>query len=304
MYDVIIVGAGPTGIAAGIYSANFGLKTLILESNKQAGGRVRKARNIINYPGFPEKITGHELVNKMTRQAVKAGAELHTSEEVIYLSNKKRKYVKTKDSTYYSKALILATGAGMKGLGLHGETWIGDGISYCLECTEPLIKEMNLIVIGNTERAIDEAIYLSKTAPHVRFVNHANSIAIETKVKEKLNKNGVELIEDFVGEAVKSETPRKQLILRHLTNSVLRKLTANIVLVVSPSVPFVSVLRKAGIATHRAGCVIVDEFGMTNIEGVYAAGSCASTMKDIIPSCVGDGTTVAASACLYAKNKM
>jgi len=144
---------------------------------------------------------------------------------------------------------------------------------------------------------------LSKITTHVRLVNHANLIAIGTKVKEKLQKNEVELIEDFVGEAVKSEPPHKQLVLRHLRNSTLRKLTANILFVVSPVVPFISVLRKAGITTHRSGCVNVDEFGRTNIEGVFAAGSCASTMKDIIPSCVGDGTTVAACTCLYIKNK-
>jgi len=303
MYDVIIIGAGPAGLAAGIYSANFGLQTLILESNKEAGGRALKARRIINYPGFPEKVTGHELAEKMKRQAKKAGAELHTSEEVINLSCKKQRYVETKKDGYYFEALILVTGAGMNGLGLHDETWIGDGISYCLECSEPLMREKDVIVIGNTKRAINEAIYLSKIATHVQLVNHANLIAIGLEGKEKLQKNGVELIEDFIGEAVKGEPPRKRLILRHLRNSSLRKLTANIVLVASPVVPFVSVLQKASIATHRAGCVIVDEFGRTNIEGVYAAGSAASIMKDIIPSCVGDGTTVAACACLYVKNK-
>lgn len=303
MYDVIIVGAGPTGLAAGIYSAFFGLRTLILESNKEAGGRVLEARSIINYPGFPEKVSGRELANKMARQAEGAGAELRTSEEVINLSCKKRKCVETNRDVYYSKALVFATGAGMKGLGLQGETWIGDGVSYCCECNEPLIKDMDVIVIGNTERAVDEAIYLSKIATHVRLVNHANLIAMGTKVKEKLQRNEVELIEDFVGEAVKSEPPHKQIKLRHLRNSALRKLTANILLVVSPVVPFVSVLRKVEIATHRSGCVNVDEFGRTNIEGVFAAGSCASTMKDIIPSCVGDGTTVAACTCLYVKNK-
>lgn len=303
MYDVIIVGAGPAGLAAGIYSAFFGLRTLILESNKEAGGRVLKARSIINYPGFPEKINGRELANRMARQAEKAGAELRTSEEVINLSRKKRKYVETNRDVYYSKALILATGAGMKGLGLQGETWIGDGISYCLECNEPLIRDMDIIVIGNTERAVDEAIYLSKIATNVRLVNHASLIAMGTKVKEKLQKNEVKLIEDFVGEAVKGEPPHMQLELRHLGNSALRRLTANILFVVSLVAPFVSVLRKVGIATHRSGCVIVDEFGRTNIEGVFAAGSCASTMKDILPSCVGDGTKVSACACLYVKNK-
>lgn len=303
MYDVIIVGAGPTGLAAGIYSAFFGLKTLILESNKEVGGRALKARTIVNYPGFPGKVTGRELMKKMIRQAKDAGAELHTSQEVANLSCKKRKRVETKRDVYYSKALILATGAGMMGLGLHGETWIGDGISYCIECNEPLIREVNIIVIGNSTRAIDEVIHLNEIAAHVWLVNHDNSIALSAKVEEKLRRNGVELIEDYVGETVKGEPPRKQLVLRHSQNSAFRKLAANFVLVVTPVVPFVSVLRKAGIATHRAGCVVVDGFGRTNVEGVYAAGSCASTMKDIIPSCVGDGTTVAASACLYVKNK-
>jgi len=303
MYDIIIIGSGPAGLAAGIYSSLYGLRTLILESKKEAGGRTLKARSIINYPGFPEKIKGRELVNKMMQQAEEAGAEIHTSEEVVNFSGGKSKRVETKKATYYSKALILATGAGMTGLGLKDETWIGDGISYCFECGESLMKEKDVIVIGNTQRAIDESVYLSKIAQHVRLVNHANLITLEKKMKEKLHKNKVELIEDFVGEAIKGETPQKQLVLRHSKNSSVRKLTANIVLVVSPTVPFVLVLRKVGIAMHRAGCIVVDGFGRTNIEGIFAAGSCASMLKDIIPSCVGDGTTVAACACLYARNK-
>jgi thioredoxin reductase (NADPH) len=303
MYDVIVVGAGPTGLAASIYCANSGLRTLVLESKKEAGGRMLRARCIINYPGFPKKVTGRELANKMIRQAEKTGVEFQTSEEVIHISCKKDKFVETKKDAYYFKALILATGAGMMGLGMHDETWIGDGVSYCLECSEPLMKEMDIIVIGDTERAVDEAIYLGKIAKHLRFVNHANLIAIKPEVKEELEKNRIELIEDFVGEAVKSEPPHKQLVLSHLRNSTHRELTTNFILVVSSVNPFVSVLRKADIATHRAGCIAVDEFGRTNIERVYAAGSCSSTMKDIIPSCVGDGTTIAACACLYVKNK-
>jgi len=302
MYDVIVLGAGPAGLAAGIYCANSGLRTLILESKKHAGGRILKARDIVNYPGFPEKVTGRELAKRMIRQAEKSGAEVKTSEEVVSLSFKD-KFVETKNSIYPFKALVLATGAGMTGLGMKDETWIGDGVSYCLECSAPLIKEKDIIVIGNTQGTIDEAIYLTKIAKHVKLVNHANSIIIEPKIKEKLEENRIELIEDFAGESVKGEPPHKQLVLRHLRNSKLRRLTANFILVVSAVVPFVSVLRKAGIATHRAGCIAIDEFGRTNFEGIYATGSCASTIKDIIPSCVGDGTTIAACACLYVKNK-
>jgi thioredoxin reductase (NADPH) len=304
MYDITVVGAGPTGLAASIYCALFGMRTLVLESKKKVGGRVLKAGRITNYPGFPGKVTGQELVNRMTMQAEEAGAELHTSEEAVDLFCRKQKGVETNKDTYYSTALILATGAGMSGLNIQGETWIGDGISYCVECSEPLLKEMDVIVIGNIERAVDEALYLSKIAKHVTFINQANSITVKNQAKEKLRKMKVVLIEDFVGEAIGGEPHNMKLTLHHLRNSTSRKPTTNLIHVASPTTSFVSILQKAGIATHRAGCIIADAFGMTNIDGVFAAGSCASTMKDIIPSCVGDGTMVAASACLYVKNKL
>ncbi len=303
LFDVIIVGAGPAGLAAGIYSAFFGLDTLVLESGKQAGGRMLRARKIVNYPGFPEKITGRELASRMARQAEDAGAQVHTSEEVVNLSCKNEVRVETSRDVYRSKALILATGAGMKGLGLEGETWFGDGISYCSECNATMIDGRDIIVIGNTRRMVDETICLSKIASHLLLVNHANTVSTGTREKDELRRNGVELVKDFVGEAIKGKPPHVQLVLRSMKNHGTKKLTASILCVVSPPVPFVSVLQKAGIVTHQAGCVEADMFGRTNIEGVFAAGSCALTTKDIIPSCIGDGTTVAAQACLYVKNK-
>ena len=304
MFDITVIGAGPAGLAAGTYSAFFGLQTLILESGKQAGGRMLKARKIVNYLGFPEKVTGRELATKMARQAQGAGAQLSTSEKVVSLLCNREIHAETNRDVYDTKALILATGAGMKGLGLDGETWFGDGVSYCSQCNAPVVEGMDIIVIGNVETAVDEAIYLSNIANRVRLVNHADAISIEAKARDGLQKSKVKLVEGFVGEAIKGEPPRMQLVLRSMRNSATEKLTANVLCIVSPLIPFVSALRKAGIATHRAGCVAVDEFGRTNIKGVFAAGSCASTRKDIVPSCVGDGTTVAAYACLYVKNKL
>jgi thioredoxin reductase len=111
------------------------------------------------------------------------------------------------------------------------------------------------------------------------------------------------LVEGFAGKAVKGKPPQMQLILRSARNSSTKKLIANLVCVVSPSTPFIPVLQKAGIATHPAGCIAVDQFGRTDIKGIFADGSCASTTKDIVPACVGDGTMVAAYACLYVKNQ-
>jgi len=302
LYDVIILGAGPAGLAAGIHSGLFGLKTLVLDANEKAGGIAVRARGVDNYPGFVRKVSGLRLMEKMVSHAVKVGVELHTSEEATGLSLKeKEKAVKTKKSTYESRALILATGDGMKGLGMKWETWIGGGISYCAQCAEPFFRGKDVIVVGSVSEAVDEALRLAKVAASVRLVNHGNSISVSEQMRKQLEKAGVRLIESFIGEEIKGEPPLKRLLLRRLSGTETKTLRTNIVFVVADVKPFVSVLRKAGIATHRQGCVVVDEFGRTNIDGVFAAGGCASTVKDIIPACVGDGTTVATCVRLYLK---
>jgi len=300
MYDVVIVGAGPAGLAAAIHSANFGLRTLVLEAEQRAGGIANRARGIDNYPGFRKKISGLRLMERMIRQAENNGAELHTSENVINLSLQgKEKTVETKRDTYRCKALILATGDGMKSIGMKWETWIGAGVAYCAECGTPFFKGKNVVVVGNVKDAIEESLRLTNTAKNVRLVNHANMIEIDGQARRQLEEGKISLIEDFVGKEIKGKPPSKRLVLQHVNRSVTKTLKADIIFVVAGVKPFISVLRNAGLKTHRQGCIIVDEFGRTNVEGVFATGGCASTVKDIIPACVGDGAAVATCVRLY-----
>jgi len=290
-YDVIVVGAGPTGLAAGLHSALFGFRTLVLDAGKEAGGIALRARGLENYPGF-RRISGRRLMERMALQAVKAGVELRTSEEVVGLSlDGEEKVVKTKRGDYSGAALILATGDGMKGIGMKWETWIGGGVAYCAECGEPFFKGKDVVVVGACPEAVDEALRLTKIAERVRLVNHANTIKVSGQTRRRLEKEGVSLLEDFEGKEIKGKPPSKRVVLRSLKGSKTKELRTNIVFAVGGVKPFVSVLRKAGIRTHRLGCVVVDEFGRTNIRGVYAAGGCASTVRDIIPACVGDAQT-------------
>lgn len=296
----MVVGAGPTGLAAGIQSALFGLDTLVLEAKEEAGGIAVRASGLENYPGFPDKIPGKELMKRMTRQAINSGANLHTSEKVIDLSLLGReKIVKTNRDIYSAKALILASGSGMKGLGMKWETWFGGGVAYCIECGERFFKGKDVVVVGSVREAVEEVSFLRKTAANVRFVNHANNISIDEHVRKRLENKGIKIIEGFVGEEINGNPPSKKLVLRSLKDGTTEKLETNIIFVVAGVKPFVSVLRKAGIKTHRLGCVVVDEFGRTNIEGIFAAGGCASAIRDIVPSCVGDGARVAVQARLY-----
>ena len=300
MYDVIVVGAGPTGLAAGVQLGLFGLDTLVLETKEEAGGIAARATSFENYPGFPDKISGKELMKRMTRQAVNSGVELHTSEEVIDLSLRGRDtVVKTNRGVYSAKALILACGSEMKGLGMKWETWFGGGVAYCVECGEHFFKGKDVIVVGSVREAVEEALRLMKIAANVRLVNHANKISINEKTRNMLKNKGIQIIEGFVGEEINGNPPSKTLMLRSLKDGAIERLETNIIFVVAGVKPFVSVLRRAGIKTHRLGCVIVDKFGRTNIKGVFAAGGCASTINDLVPTCVGDGAAIAIQASLY-----
>jgi thioredoxin reductase (NADPH) len=304
MHDIIVVGGGPAGLSAAIHSANFGLRTLVLEATEKAGGIATRARGIGNYPGFRRKVSGQRLMEKMVLQAERNGAEIHTSEEVINLSlNGIEKVVETRKGKYQCKALILATGDGMQGLGMRWETWIGGGVAYCAECGAPYFKGKEVIVVGNVSNAVDEALRLTKIAKNVKLVNHANMIRISSEERKQLQSKHVTIIENFVGKEIKGKPPSKKLVLHHISNPTTKTLKTNIILVIGGVKPFVSVLRKAGIKTHRQGCILVNKFGRTNVKGVFAAGGCASTVKDIIPACVGDGATVATCARLHLAYK-
>ncbi|MGA3191285.1 MAG: FAD-dependent oxidoreductase [Candidatus Bathyarchaeia archaeon] len=300
LHEVIIVGGGPAGLAAAIHCGTFGLRTLVLEAEDRAGGLATKIRRLENYPGFQRKVSGLRLTEKMAHQAEKNGAELHISEEVTNLSlGRKDKVVETRRGTYKCKALILATGDGMKGIGMKWETWLGAGVAYCAECGAPFLKGKDIVVVGNVKDAIDEALRLTSVAKNVRLVNHSNMIEVDEQARKQLEKRKIGLIECFEGKEIKGRPPSKQLALRHLSGSGNKTLRTNMIFVVAGVKPFVSVLRNAGIETHRQGCVVVDGFGRTSVEGVFAAGGCASTIGDLVPACVGDGAAVATCARLY-----
>jgi thioredoxin reductase len=271
-----------------------------LEAAEKIGGIATRAREISNYPGFERKISGLKLMEKMIKQAERNGAEVHTSEEVINFSlNGMDKTVETRKGRYQCKALILATGNGMKGLDMTWETWIGGGVSYCAECGAPYFRGKEVVVVGNVNNAIGEALSLTKIAKSVTLINHANMIHIDSEKRKHLQAEDVTLMEDFIGKEIKGKPPYKQLVLHHIDKPVTKTLKTNIILVIGGIKPFVSLLHNAGIKTHRQGCIIVDKFGRTNIKGVFAVGGCASTVKDIIPACVGDGATAATCARLY-----
>ena len=185
-YDIIIVGAGPAGLTAGIYAARMGLRTLLLEE-QVPGGRAIEATSVENFPGFPEGITGVELIQRMIEQTKRFGAELRSAEKVVNINFGEMKTVNTKREEYHARALILSTGAQRKKLLVPGESkFVGLGVSYCPVCDGILFKNLAVTVIGSSDEAANDSLFLTKIARKVVMISSNEEMEISDVLKEKM----------------------------------------------------------------------------------------------------------------------
>lgn len=195
--DIIVIGAGPAGLTAGIYSSWLGLRTLVLEVGV-AGGRALQAARIENFPGFEEGIMGSELAAKMSRQGTRLGARIETAKEVIGLDVAgKVKRVTTGDRAYSASAVIISTGTQRRKLLVPGEAeFLGRGVSYCAVCDGPFFRNAAVAVVGGGPEAVTDALFLAGLAKSVTVVTHEKDLEVEGNLKEKVqNKLNVEIIE-------------------------------------------------------------------------------------------------------------
>ena len=193
--DVIIIGAGSAGLAAGIYTVRSGLKTLILDE-KLAGGTISDAPTVVNYPGFAE-ISGGELAEKMTNHAKKLGATIHDIEPVVSMDLAgETKKVTTSRATYEAKAVIISQGSHYKEIGAKGEKeFRGRGVSYCGVCDGPFFKGKKVVVVGGGNSACITTLYLSGLAAQVTVIHRRQAFrAEETLVSDIASKGNVSIL--------------------------------------------------------------------------------------------------------------
>lgn len=273
IWDVIIIGAGPAGLTAGIYSARQNHSTLILHSGK-VGGRALEAHKIENYPGFPQGLTGVELMNLFREQASRFGAEIKT-ETVIGLSDVgEYKIVSTRSGYHQGKTVIIATGIQRKQLSVPGEMeFKGRGVSYCAICDGPFFREKTVAVVGSGHEAVIDALHLTETASRVFTIpgkkgyseNYPELTSLRTNKKIEIIE-GPEITEIGGGEFV---THVK------LSGGNVDKLDVDGVFILLEHVPTSNILVEAGIDADEGGCVIVNRNQQTNLPGVFAAGDCS-----------------------------
>jgi len=295
-YDVIIVGAGPAGLTAGIYVLRRGLKTLVLEG-KLPGGRIVEAHLVENYPGFPDAIGGYALATNIVTQLEKVGGVI-TNEEVVSLSLKGEiKTVLTRKERYTTKSVILAMGVQRRHLRIPGEKeFLGKGVSYCATCDGPLFRDQSVVVVGSGDEALEEALFLSDVASKVFLISKDVKLgAAESLIKRFEEKDNTQILRHHQVEVIEGQQLVESIRVKDLTKPESLKLTCTGVFVAVGYVPITEIVETAGVEVDHRGWIRVDREQKTNIDGVFAAGDCTGRGMQVATA-VGEGAMAALSA--------
>lgn len=298
-YDLVIIGAGPAGLTAGLYAARSGLKTAIVEKGA-AGGQMGTTAIIENYPGY-QSISGPELVEKMVSHAKKFGAELLEFSEVLGLELEGEiKKIQTMNAMLEARAIIIATGAKEKKLGVKGETELkGKGVSYCATCDAPFFKDKNILVIGGGNSALEEANYLTKFANSVTIVHRRSEFRAEKAIQDKVKNNPkIKFIMDSVLEEIIGTSKVEGAKIKNVKTGTITELKTDGAFIYIGMVPNTEFL-SGKVALDNYGAIIVDEAKRTNVKGVFAAGDVTNSLVKQITTATGDGTIAALSAEKY-----
>ncbi len=291
MHDLIILGAGPAGLSAGIYAARYGLKTIII--GEEIGGTANHAEILENFPGFTGK--GKELMEKMAKQAKQHGAEILVDEILNIKKSGKEFIVKTEKKEFTSKAVIFALGTEHKKLEIPGEKkYLGKGVSHCLDCDAPLFREKTVAVIGGGSAAISTAIVLGKYASKIYLLYRGDKLKAEKALIEKALKNkNIEIIYNSVPVEIKGNNIVSSIIVEE--NGKKKEHKVDGIFINAGKVPTPVLEKELGVKTDEQDYIIVDSEMKTGVEGVFAAGdSIKGKLKQIV--------TAAAQGAIAAKS--
>jgi thioredoxin reductase (NADPH) len=302
IWDLIIIGAGAAGLAAGIYGSRSGLKTLLIEE-KLAGGTTGDAPLVENYPGF-HSILGSELAEKKVSHAKKTGATIHELETVVSMDLKgEKKTVKTSRAEYEAPAVIIASGAHYREAGVKGEKeFRGRGVSYCGVCDGPFFKGKRVLVIGGGNSACITTLYISGLAAQVYVVHRREAFRAENAlVKDLESKGNVKVMWNTEVKEIKGEKVVTSALLSNAKTGETQELAVDGVFVQIGESPNSQVAKESGVGVEEDGDIKIDIHQRTNIPGVFAAGDVTNYPVRQIGTAVGQGITAALEAYAYIK---
>ena len=301
-YDVVIVGAGPAGLAAGLYAARARRRTLLIERNV-TGGQISLTAEIENYPGI-EVIDGFELGQAMQRQAEKYGMEmLYTDVTSLEKRPDNIQVIHTSEGDITAKALILTGGADYNRLGIPGEErLIGKGVSYCATCDAAFFKDQVCAVVGGGDAAMDEGLFVTRYASKVYVIHRRDELRASRILQERAFANPkMEFVWNTVVEEVEGADAVERLKLRNVVTSEESALDVSAIFIFIGHHPNSDFL-KGYVKMDGAGHVFVNEWMETDVPGLFAAGDIRVNSARQVVTAAGDGATAAIRADHYISN--
>jgi len=301
MYDLIIIGSGPAGLTAGIYSTRANLKTLILAGGKW-GGQLMLTSVVENYPGFPQGIEGPELMLNMRKQAEKFGAEVKEEDFISADFSVKPFSIVSSSNSYLAKSVILASGADTLWLGVPGEKEkIGKGVSSCATCDAAFFRNKNVIVVGGGDSAMEEALFLTKFADKVTLIHRREQFRASEIMQKRVKENSkiTLLLNTQIKEILGDEKVSGVTLINSKTNEI-SNLQTDGVFVAIGHVPNTKSFK--GIELDDKGFIKVKDHFKTNVEGVFVAGDVHDNEYKQAITAAGFGCAAALEVERYLQN--
>lgn len=295
MYDIIIIGTGPAGLAAAIYGERARLSLLVIEKQPMSGGQIINTTDVDNYPGL-QGVGGFELASKLRSHADAMGAEIITAEvkEVELLGDVKR--VVTEDAVYEGKTVIIATGATHRKLGVAGEEeLLGAGVSYCATCDGAFFRGKEVAVIGGGDVALEDALFLSRISSKVYLIHRRDEFRGAKSLQEKVfAAENIEIIWNTVAEEVVGEGKVEALALKNRVSGETYRLSVQGVFVAVGIQPNTELFRGM-MELDKSGYICAGEEGNTSIPGVFAAGDVRTKQLRQVITAAADGANAVTS---------
>ena len=302
LYDSIIIGSGPAGYTAGIYTCRSQLKTLLIECFSPPS-QATTADFIENYPGFPEGIEGFGLLEIFKNQAKNFGLAFHAGKvDNISLEDKDKSVwaVKTEGKIHHALAVILAVGARPRQLGIEGEgEFRGKGVSYCAVCDGAFFKDKDIVVVGGGDSAVSEALYLTRFARKVILVHRRSRLRAVAILDQRAKENKkIELMLNSIATQIFGEEKVQGVCLKNIIDDTQSRIACNGVFISVGYVPNTDFLTNF-IKLDSSGYIITDQAMRTSRPGIFACGDCrAQSLRQVVTAC-GDGAIAASSAIEY-----
>ncbi len=303
-YDIIIIGAGPAGLTAGMYAGRQNSKTLVIDKG-MAGGLGLEVPMMQNYPGF-DLIAGMELIQKMKAQSENYCEimentvidSIEKTDDGFIIKTKNSPLLMTSDDEgkkeFLTKSIILATGASHRHLNVPGEEeFLGRGVAYCATCDGMFFIGRDVLMVGGGNSAVTEALYLNNLGCNVKLVHRRDELRCEHHLQKALEENGIEILWNSTIEEIKGNMAVESVTL--LRDGKKEDYKIDAVFVAIGEDPSNDLAKELGVALDDAGYIITDKSQATNVEGVYSAGDITGGVKQWVVAC-GEGAVAAISA--------